>query len=225
MIKAVLIDIDNTLLDFAKSARRSIELCFEARGLNYSDNVFEVFYKINEELWKRIERREITKQDMYGKRWTSIFRELGIQADGMAFEREFRSTLSGIAEPVDNAVELLDYLNGKYPLYAASNSSFEHQRKRMTQADMLKYFKKMYVSETVGALKPAKEFFDFCLRDIGNITPEETVIIGDSLTSDILGGCQYGLKTVWYNPDGLPIPKSPSPDYTVTSLLEIKSIL
>ena len=225
MIKAVFIDIDNTLLDFCKSAEKAIKICFKNEGLPYTDNVFQVFYEINEGLWKQIELKEITKQEMYGLRWTTIFRALGIDDDGIAFEQSFRSTLSGIAEPVDNAVELLEYLHTKYPLYAASNSSFEHQRKRMTRADMLKYFEKMFVSENVGALKPAKEFFDYCFKEIGEIAPDEAIIIGDSLTSDILGGYNYGIKTIWFNPDKLDIPSTPHPDHTVNSLLEIKNIL
>ena len=225
MIKAVLIDIDNTLLDFMKSAKKSIQLCFEKEGLTFSEHVFSTFYEINEGLWKKIERKELTKEEMYKLRWTTIFNVLGIERDGIEFEKLFRSTLSGIAEPVDNAYELLDHLYGKYPLYAASNSSFEHQKKRLLQSDMMKYFDGVVVSETVGALKPAKEFFDYCLNLAGNPPPNEVVIIGDSLTADIEGGYSYGLKTVWFNPEKLEIPNIPRPDFTVNSLLEIKNIL
>ncbi len=225
MIKAILIDIDNTLLDFTKSANKAIERCFIKYGLPYGKHVCTTFNEINEELWKQIERKELTKQEMYSLRWTRILNSLSIDFDGLKMEQVFRSTLSGIAEPVDNAYSLLQYLCKKYPLYAASNSSYEHQRMRMTQADMLKYFDKMFVSETVGALKPAKEFFDVCLKEIGNVSPEEVIMIGDSLTADILGGHNYGLKTIWFNPEENEIPNSPHPDYTVKSLLEIKEIL
>lgn len=225
MIKAVLIDIDDTLLDFRKSAEEAIRLCFEKYGLTFTPHVIETFHTINDELWRKIERKEITKQDMYGIRWVSTFNALGIQRDGNDMESLFRSTLSGIAEPVDNAYELLEYLYKKYPLYAASNSSYEHQRKRMTQSDMLKYFEKMFVSETVGALKPAKEFFDFCFSEMGNPNPNEVVIIGDSLTSDISGGVSYGLKTIWFNPTNKELPQNLSPTYTVKDLRTIKEIL
>ena len=225
MIKAVLIDIDDTLLDFRKSAEKAIRLCFEKYALDFTPHVTETFHTINDELWRKIERKEITKQDLYELRWVSVFNALGVDRDGAEMESLFRSTLSGIAEPVDNAYELLEYLYKKYPLYAASNSSYEHQRKRMTQSDMLKYFEKMFVSENVGALKPAKEFFDFCFNEIGNPSPSEVVIIGDSLTSDIIGGVNYGLKTVWFNPFNKELPQNLSPTYTVNDLREIKKIL
>lgn len=224
MIKAILIDIDDTLLDFGKSADKAIEICFAKHGLPFSEITTETFHKINDGLWKQIERKELTKTEMYGLRWPTILEALGLTLEGVDLETEFRSTLSGIAIPVEGAYGMLDYLFEKYPLYAATNSSYAHQFKRMTESRMLKYFKKMFVSETVGALKPAKEFFDFCLKEIGGVAPNEVVIIGDSLTSDIKGGRDYGLTTVWFSPDG----KSHgdvAPDYTVQRLEEIKSIL
>ena len=225
MIKAVLIDIDNTLLDFLKSAKEAIKVIFESFGLEYTDNVFLTFDRINEGLWKQIEKKEITKQDMYKLRWKLILEELSVDFDPDTMETAFRSTLSGIALPVDNAFELLDYLHGKYPLYAATNSSYEHQHKRLTKAGMLKYFDGLFVSERMGALKPAKEFFDVAFEEMGNIPPEDAILIGDSLTADILGGVNYGIKTVWYNPTNLPTPDHPRPDFTVSDLREIKDIL
>lgn len=225
MIKAVLIDIDNTLLDFHKSANKAIHCCFSKCTLPFTDNVISTFHEVNDALWLQIEKKEITKQEMYGVRWTNIFKALGITYDGVEFEQLFRSTLSTIAEPVDNAREMLEYLYKKYPLYAASNSSYEHQHKRMTQADMLKYIQKMFVSERVGTLKPAKEFFEYCLSDIGITEPAEAVIIGDSLSADIDGGKRMGLKTIWFNPNNLAAPDNIIPDFTVDSLLKIKNIL
>ena len=225
MIKAVLIDIDNTLLDFHKSSEKAIKTAFSKCAIPFTDKVITTFHEVNDGLWLQIEKKEITKQEMYGLRWTTIFKALGITYDGVEFEQQFRSTLSTIAEPVDNAREMLEYLYKKYPLYAASNSSYEHQYKRMTQADMLKYFRKMFVSERVGALKPAKEFFEYCLTDIGITEPAEAVIIGDSLSADIDGGVRMGLKTIWFNPHKLTAPTDIIPDFTVGSLLEIKNIL
>ena len=225
MIKAVLIDIDNTLLDFCKSADKTIKMLFAEKGMTYNDNVFPTFYEINEGLWKKIERKELTKPELYTLRWKLVLEALHIDYDSDVMEQDFRSMLSGVAEPVDNVYEMLDYLKGKYKLYAASNSSYEHQIKRLTSSDMLKYFEDIFVSEKVGALKPAKEFFDVCLNEIGNVSLDEVIMIGDSLTADILGGNEYGIKTIWFNPENLEIPENPKPDYTINSLLDVKTIL
>ena len=225
MIKSVLIDIDNTLLDFFKSARKTTKILFEQKGLPYSEHCADTFLEINEGLWKRIEKKEITKEEMHGIRWKLILKELQLEYDGDIMEKDFRSILSGIAEPVDNAYEFLDYLKGKYKLYAASNSSYEHQIKRLTASNMLKYFEEIFVSERVGAIKPAFEYFEVCHSRMGDVKKEEIIMIGDSLTADILGGKNYGIKTVWFNPEGLEIPNDPKPDHTISSLLDIKTIL
>ncbi|MBE6718687.1 MAG: noncanonical pyrimidine nucleotidase, YjjG family [Ruminococcaceae bacterium] len=225
MIKAVLIDIDNTLLDFIKSSEKAIEQIFFERGLPYDSHVIEVFKEVNDKLWDQIERSEITKPEMYKLRWKTVLEKLNISYDSDELETVFRSTLSGIAEPVDNAYEMLEYLYPKYPLYTASNSSYEHQKKRLIKSDMIKYFTDIFVSEKVGALKPAKEYFDKCLSLMGDYTPNEIALIGDSLAADITGGNNYGLKTIWFNPDKLEIPDYPKPDYTVSSLLEVLNIL
>lgn len=225
MIKAVLIDIDNTLLDFCKSANKTIKMLFDKKELTCTDEVFSVFHEINDGLWQRIERKELTKPEMYKLRWKLVLEALHIDYDSDLMEQEFRSTLSGVAEPVDNAYEMLEYLSRKYKLYAASNSSYEHQIKRLTSSDMLKYFEEIFVSEKVGALKPAKEFFDVCFSEIGDVNVDEVVMIGDSLTADILGGNEYGIKTIWFNPNYLEIPEQPKPDFTINSLLEVKNIL
>ena len=102
---------------------------------------------------------------------------------------------------------------------------FQHQIKRLTKSDMLKYFDDIFVSEKVGALKPAKEFFDVCFKEMGSPSLDEVIMIGDSLTADILGGAEYGIKTIWFNPDGLKAPDSPKPNHIVNNLLEIKNIL
>lgn len=225
MIKAVLIDIDDTLLDFSESAKKAIEVSFGICGLEYNEHVASTFHEINDGLWKKIERKELTKQEMYGLRWNTILKALGIEYDGSKMEPLFRSTLSSIAQPVKNAYELLEYLYKKYPLYAATNSSYDHQKNRLVQADMLKYFKNLFVSEAMGALKPAKEYFDKCFMQMGDCTPSEVVLIGDSLTADITGGINYGLKTIWFNPKKEECPKNVRPDHIVSSLLEIKNII
>ena len=225
MIKAILIDIDNTLLDFFKSSEKAIKILFEQKGVVYSEKVYTTFTEINEALWLQIEKKEITKPEMYKLRWKLILEKLNIDYDSDIMETDFRAILSGIAEPVKNAYEILEYLSKDYKLYAASNSSFEHQRKRLTQSDMLKFFNDLFVSEKVGALKPAKEFFDVCFSHLGNVTKDEVVMIGDSLSADILGGFNYGIKTIWFNPNSLENTSKATPDYIVNDLLEIKNVL
>ena len=157
------------------------------------------------------------------KKVNMIFEKVGIKADGEAFDTRFRELLHEGAEPVENAGEMLGYLSEKYPVYAVSNAFHNKQAIRLEKAGMLRYIKKVFISGQVGYLKPSKEFFDICIKE-ASVEPGEVLIIGDSLTADISGGINYGLKTCWFNYKNEPLPDSIKPDFVVNSLDEIKNL-
>ena len=144
---------------------------------------------------------ELTMDDLFYVRWQAILAHLGLEADGVEMEKEFRRLLHLTAIPVEGAEELLEYLHKKdYCLCAASNGPYEQQINRLKSADMLKYFDHCFVSEKIGADKPGKTVFDGCMRILPGVQPEECMMIGDSLTADIAGGKLYGMSTCWYVP-------------------------
>lgn len=225
MITNILIDVDNTLLDFNKCAEAAIKTGFLKWNIEYSEKVFPVFLEVNDSLWRKIETGEIDKKTLYQLRWKTIFERLGINADGPAFEQDFRNIFSDSKEPVDGAYELLDYLSENYIVSVASNASYQQQLKRLNNADMMKYFANIFNSEQIGYPKPESKFFDACFEKLGNISKEEVMIIGDSLSADINGGAAYGIKTLWFNYDKASVPHHVKADFIVNSLDEIKNIL
>lgn len=225
MITTVLIDVDNTLLDFNKCAETAIKTQFQKWNLKYSENVFPVFREVNDMLWQKIETGEIDKPRLYRLRWKTIFERLGIDADGFKFEQEFRKEFSESKEAVSGAYEILEYLAEKYTVCVASNASYHQQIKRLKNAEMLKYFKYVFNSEQIGTPKPEKKFFDACLEKLENIPKENVIMIGDSLTADIKGGVEYGIKTLWFNYDKIPVTEEIKADYIVDTLDEIKNYL
>lgn len=186
--------------------------------------MFDTFNMINNRLWLRIEKGELTKEELYACRWNMIFALIGIDVDGVEFENVFYSYLTESAEPVDGALDLLKYLHGKYLVCAASNASYAQQIKRLNNAGMTEYLDRIFISEQIGFSKPQKEFFERCFEKISPIVPSETVMIGDSLTADIEGGASFGMKTCRYN-HNLTNESSDLPDFTVCSLSEIKKYL
>lgn len=224
-VKAVLLDVDNTLLDFNLCAKAAMQAGMAAWGLAFDDSMFPVFQRINNQLWHEIEKGVITKQELYRVRWPMIFSALGVDADGEAFEQLFRQYVSESCVQVQGAMELLRYLSRKYPLYAASNASQNQQLKRLANAGMLGYIRQVFSSEHLGANKPARAFFDGCFRALAPLKPAECVMIGDSLYADVEGAKNYGLHAVWYNHDALPVPDECAADHVVHSLLDIQSIL
>lgn len=221
MIKAVLIDVDDTLLDFKKSAEQSIKISAKERGITVPNDVIETFVRHNDEWWRKIEKGEVTKAELRLYRFSGIFKELGIETDGPTFDDTFKKNLREAYAKVDGAEDLLKYLS-KYSLYVASNAhDEEYQRTRLKKAGLLDYFKGLFVSGAVGANKPTKEFFDRCMETI-NVLPSEVVMVGDSLTADIEGAKAYGYHTVWF--DKYKKGAGGEADHVASSLYEVVDI-
>lgn len=225
MKKIILLDLDNTLIDFNECARHSIIAAFKEMSLPYTDKVFETFICENVKIWKRLEKGEITKAELRANRWNIILEKLGIEFDGTVIEELFEQGVANGAYAVEGAYDLLDYLYPEYNLYIVSNGFRFVQENRLKIGDFRKYFKDIFLSEDIGIQKPAKEFFDYCFKKLGNPPKESVMLIGDSLSADITGGINYGIDTIWFNKNGDTSPESIKPTYTVNSLNDIKNIL
>lgn len=230
MIKAVLFDIDDTLLSFDGYVREAMKSGFARFGLcEYEDYMLGVFHKTNSGLWHSLERGELSFEELIKIRWNMIFANLGISADGVEFEKYFREYLFDSAIVIDGAEELLEHLNGRYILCAASNGPYGQQVNRLEKSGLSKYFSHLFISGEIGHQKPSAEFFETCLTRINaqgeGISPEEMMIVGDSLTSDMAGGLGFGMQTCLYNPKHSPIPDETRIDFVVYDLREIKNIL
>ena len=225
MIKTVFIDVDNTLLDFHACAMASMAEACAAHGVAFTREMFDTFTRVNNGLWLALERKEITREELHRVRFARIFEALGLDLDGPAFEALFRQKLDRAAEPVPGAMELLRYLSGKYTVCAASNAAQSQQFMRLEKAGMLPCLTELFTSGRMGADKPGAAFFEACFALLPGAKPEETVMIGDSLSADVRGARDFGLVTCWYNPKGEPAPEDLQPDFTVRRLEEIKAFL
>lgn len=223
-IKCILIDVDNTLLDFEKSSQLALIRTCEDFDMPYGDRLLEVFLKVNDAMWRQIQDGELTKAQLWERRFNAVFSELGINADGVLFETEFHNHIQTCAATVDGAVDALKYLHSKYAVYTASNASYKQQRMRLELAGMLQYIDKMFVSEHLGVQKPNVAFFEKCFEQL-TFSSEETVMIGDDLHADMLGASAYNLHTCWYNPKHLPNDENISIDIEISDLSELKFIL
>ena len=231
LIKVVLIDIDNTLLSFSGYVKEAMRDGFSRFGLKpYTDEMFPIFEKINNSLWRQLEQGALTFEELLECRWNRIFKALEIDFDGKKFEEYFRRELFYSAVPEEGANDLLDYLKSKYILCVASNGPYEQQMNRLQVGKMRDYFTHFFVSSQVGAQKPSRAFFDYCFNvlretEFPSLMPEECMIIGDSISSDISGGRDYGMHTCLYKKDATPESDHSVADYVVSSLADIKKIL
>ena len=226
MIKAILIDIDDTLLSFDEYVKQAMKSGFAKFSIGtYTDDMYDVFTSVNTRLWRSIEEGTLTLERLKQIRWNLIFEKLGISADGIAFEKYFRDGLFQSAILEDGATELVRYLHSRYILCAASNGPYLQQKNRLERGGMLEFFSHLFISEKLGYSKPSEKFFKACLKELGNISPCEVMVIGDSLSSDIAGGICAGMHTCLYNPKARAVPAQLKIDHIVSSLKEITKIL
>jgi len=231
MIRCVWLDIDNTLLDFDAYVKEAMREGFAHFGLGeYSEETYRVFKPINTSFWHRLETGEITYAELLRDRWNTVFAALGITFDGPTFERYFKGRLFDSAIPVEGAVSLLEHLKGNYLLCVASNGPYEQQMNRLRLAGMLPYFSHFFISEAVGAAKPAQEFFAYGMREINKcrdekLSPDEILMIGDSLSSDMAGAHRFGMHTCYLDRSGAGGAGEIPVDATVHSLDEILRLL
>lgn len=225
MKKIILLDLDNTIIDFNECARHSIMGIFEDLSFPYDENVFNTFICENVKIWKRLELGEIDKPFLRANRWNIILEKLGIDYDGTIIEERFENGVATGAYPVEGAYELLDYLHPKYDIYIVSNGFRFVQESRVKIGNYDKYFKELFLSEDIGIQKPDIRFFNYCYEKIGCPPKEDLILIGDSLSADIKGGNNFGIDTIWFNKNGDAPSDIIKPTYTVEKLKDIEKIL
>ena len=180
MIKKLLFDADGTLWDFDASARLGFETIFARRGWDYTPAFFDGYTRINNGLWERYERGEMSRDRVLVERFDLLFAELGIEASGAAFEDEFRVELESNPVWMDGAEELLKVLRPDYEIYVVTNGVASTQRKRIAITGLDRYVDEFFISEEIGAQKPQKAYFDYCLSHIGPCEKEKILLVGGS---------------------------------------------
>jgi 2-haloacid dehalogenase len=223
MIKYILFDVDDTLLDFHASEAVCLPMAFKTVGVDVNEEITLRYKQINRSLWDMYERREIVKEDILPLRFNMLFKEMGIEADGQLCQDVYERELGKSAIYIDGCIELLEKLYGKYKMYLVTNGTNAVQEPRLKKSGISKYFDGIFISELFGCEKPSKEFFDKVFDKIGNVDKNEVIIIGDSLTSDIKGGVNYGLHTCHFNPKGTT--GSIKAEYEIKSLYELPELL
>lgn len=223
MIKNLFLDLDDTLFDFHKEEKIALSRTFLHFGVEPTEEVLARYSEINKSQWQLLEIGALTRAEVLTRRFTLLFSEYGLSLDEKEVSDYYAHSLSLGYSFIEGAKELLDYLYGRYRLYITSNGTTFVQMGRIKNSGIGKYFNGIFTSQEIGYEKPDAQFFYFCFSKIPDFKKEETLILGDSLTSDIKGGKNAGILTVWFNPHGKSA--SEKPDYEVRSLKEFSELL
>ncbi len=225
MIKNVFLDLDDTILDFKRAEAEAIRRTFNVLGIEPSEGNIELYSRINRSCWEKLEAGIFTRDEVLHTRFDMLFEALGAEGDAHATQRIYEHELSLGAYMLGGAEQMLDELYGEYRLYMATNGITAVQTRRIADSGVGKYFDEMFVSEKIGYNKPDKKFFDCCFSKIEDFRHDETVIVGDSLSSDIKGGINAGIRTVYFNPKHKENNTGILPNYEIHSLAELAGIL
>lgn len=225
MFKFVLMDLDDTLLDFHSSEAWALKNALSSLGVDSSEKTVARYSEINDSLWKKLEQGKITRERLLVERFEILFSELGADCSAHETWKMYESYLSKTHFFVPHAKELLEDIYNEYELYIVSNGTASVQHGRIACSELSKYFRGIFISQEIGINKPQKGFFDYCFNEIPDFLKEKAIIVGDSLTSDIKGGNNAGIQTCWYNPRGIKFPDDVTVNYEIKDILQLKNIL
>lgn len=223
--KTLLFDADNTLFDFTAGEKRALELAFDQHGYPLNEEIRNTYEKINVSLWQQYEQGLMDRRSVIYSRFGLLFREIGIEDDGISFEDIYQELLGQQHPLIPHAKEVLEYLYARYELYIVTNGVTATQMRRLKDSGVDRYMKGIFVSEATGYQKPMKEYFEYCFKRITAFEPEKALIIGDSLSSDMKGGNNAGIRTCWYNPLSAVNETDIIIDYEIKSLTELYQLL
>ena len=202
-----LFDLDQTLLDFHASEHKALDLVLSAHGLSFSDKIYSAFKAYNKSLWLELEKGAITRPELFTKRFRAVFGwcKGDVSAlDPLEVNDEFIRTMSVNGVLMDGALEFIRKLKNGIPdarIYIASNGATINAKGRIASTGLAPYLDGLFISEAMGVTKPAAAFFDRCLEQIGE-PKASCIMIGDSLSSDMLGAKNASLTSVWFMPSG-----------------------
>lgn len=225
MVEFLFLDLDDTILDFKKAEHIALQKTLRGVGIEPTEEICALYSRINVSYWERLERKELTRPQVLVGRFEELLSTLGVEADAAGCADDYARNLGIGHYFLPGAEAAVASLAKKYKLYITSNGTASVQSGRLASANISHYFEDIFISQDMGADKPAKAYFDACFARIPGIDPKKTMIVGDSLTSDIQGGKNAGILTCWINPAHKPGREDIRPDYELESLTQLETLL
>ena len=224
-IKAILYDVDGTLLDFETQEEVALSYCFKKYNLGeLSKEKLELYKRINLGYWEMFEKNLITKEKLVVKRFEDYLEALGVKLNAEEVNDTYFSKLGDTIVFKDNSYELVKSLKGKIKQYVVTNGAIRVQKTKLAKSGFDKLMDDVFISDEVGYQKPRKEFFDAIKNRLGDIANDEILIVGDSLTSDMKLADNCNLISCFYNPKKKDYKVDFKIDYEISDLNEVKKI-
>jgi 2-haloacid dehalogenase len=228
MYNHLLFDADGTLFDFNAAEAMALEAMFNEFGIACTPEMKTLYSTVNHAIWKEFEKGNIRIEDLKEERFHRFFKEIGSDHNPVLASERYLDHLAQSDHLLPKAFALLTTLKSMgFQLSLITNGISRVQRGRLDATKTTSFFDHIVISEEIGIQKPEVGFFQqlFTLAKMDESAKREALVIGDSLSSDILGGNKAGLATCWYNPHKIPPNPSIVPTYEIADLEELFSIL
>ena len=224
-IKAIAFDLDNTLWDHESAQTYALTCLCDCYGLEPAQ-VLPVYQRHNLDVWAKLEDGLMTMNEARSARFDLTLAELGIDGlDAANLFQEYRDYYLEKPSIVAGAHEIVAWCAERWPVYVFTNGAMDTQRPKMELCGLDGMVRELITSETAGAMKPSKVFYDYALRRVG-LPPHQILFVGDSWKTDIAGGKSAGLRVAWFNPRNSPPGDSATgPELQFGRLPELKSHL
>lgn len=223
--QTILFDADGTLLDFARAEAAALSDTLTHFGLPDDAETHRVYSAANAEQWALLEQKRVTRAELKYNRFYNFCQSLGFSRDAAEMAEFYENALAHKSFLIDGALELCRALSAHCDLYIITNGFIKIQTGRFADSPITPFFKRIFISEEIGVEKPDVAFFDYVAREIPNFDKRTTLIVGDSLASDIEGGIRARIDTCWINPNEKPIPADKPITHVITALSELYQII
>ena len=221
----IMMDIDNTLLDFDAAERKALLETLQQFSLPCDEAAVSRYHEINSSLWGELNKGKIRRDKLVVERFDRFVKEIGAAAKATELNRAYTEHLATHADVIPGAEEALQELADVATMIAVSNGTELVERGRLKLSGFEKYFDDIFVSEAVGVSKPNPKIFQMAMRKLGIEHSDKVLVVGDSLSADIQGGVNAGLDTCWVNMNGMENESGLTPTYEVKALRELYPIV
>ena len=222
----ILFDLDGTLFDYTKAEEYALKKSMEYFGVDLNpDSYLKKYKEINREVWGEFERGEISLEELKLRRFEILFDALGIDQNTETFSNNYLYYISKTSFVTEGAEEVVSSLYGKYKLALATNGIYSTQYDRLKASPLCSYFDIFVASEKVGFAKPNPDFFSYVFKLARHSDKNTAIIVGDSLSSDIKGGFDFGIDTCWFNPERVKNEGEITPTYQIEKLIQLEDIV
>ena len=222
----LLFDADDTLFDFPQASLYAFSAMCEANDVPNTKKTYQLYFRINQELWAAFDRDEVTREFLLRERYVRFLHLLSLTRDPDQCNRDYLTALGAGVFPLPHAEEVCRELAARgHRMYIATNATATVQRSRLRNSVFAEFFHVSFISEEIGVSKPHKAYYEYIFSHVPEITVKNTLVIGDSLSTDIRGANNAGLPCCWFNPSGIPRPNTLRIDYEISDLRQLLQIV